>query len=90
MIKIWILHAADTSLVNLLQSSSHLDSKDILTLVSDMLLAGVDTTSYSMSFLLHLIAKHKDVQDKLRDHVFNGNKICRKRMTRDQSYKDNF
>ncbi len=60
------------SLAELLHSSGKLDSKDVLTLVSDMLLAGVDTTSYTMSFLLHLISKHKDVQKKLRIHILNG------------------
>ena len=59
-------------MVSLLQSSTKLDSKDVLTLVSDMLLAGVDTTSYTMSFLLYLLSKHPEVQSKLRSQIRNG------------------
>ncbi len=61
------------SLVELLQDSN-LDKKDILTLVADMLLAGIDTTSYTSSFMFYLLAKHPNVQDKLREQINKGKK----------------
>ena len=53
------------SLVHAYKVGNELNSKDISTLVSDFLLAGIDTSANSMAFLLHEVAKHKDVQDDL-------------------------
>ena len=53
------------SLVHAYEVGNELNSKDIATLVSDFLLAGIDTSANSMSFLLHEVSKHKDVQDDL-------------------------
>ncbi|XP_018371856.1 PREDICTED: cytochrome P450 302a1, mitochondrial-like [Trachymyrmex cornetzi] len=43
-----------------------LDIKDIVGMACDMLLAGVDTTTYSMSFALYHLARNASVQEKLR------------------------
>lgn len=42
-----------------------LDLSDVVGMASDLLLAGVDTTSYSTSFAVYHIARHPDVQEKL-------------------------
>ena len=54
------------SLVHAYEVGNELNSKDIATLVSDFLLAGIDTSANSMAFLLHEVARHKDVQDDLK------------------------
>ena len=46
-------------------SSEHLDIKDSLALAADMLLAGIDTSSYTTGFLFYELAMHKQFQDKL-------------------------
>ena len=56
------------SLVHAYEVGNELNSKDIVTLVSDFLLAGIDTSANSMAFLLHEVAKHKDVQDDLKTY----------------------
>ncbi|XP_043528320.1 cytochrome P450 302a1, mitochondrial [Frieseomelitta varia] len=43
-----------------------LDIKDVVGMACDMLLAGIDTTSYSTAFALYHLARHEDVQEKLR------------------------
>ncbi|XP_031849352.1 cytochrome P450 302a1, mitochondrial [Nomia melanderi] len=46
--------------------NSALDIKDIVGMACDMLLAGVDTTTYSTAFILYHLAKNQDIQQKLR------------------------
>jgi hypothetical protein len=70
--KLLFFFRGEYSLIGLLQSAGKLDEKDTLTLVSDMLLAGIDTTSYTMSFLLFLLSKHQDVQQNLRSQISKG------------------
>jgi len=43
--------------------------EDTVVMVIDMLMAGIDTTSHSTSFLLYLLAKNPDKQEKLRDEI---------------------
>ncbi|XP_018342302.1 PREDICTED: cytochrome P450 302a1, mitochondrial isoform X2 [Trachymyrmex septentrionalis] len=43
-----------------------LDIKDIVGMACDMFLAGVDTTTYSMSFAMYHLARNASVQEKLR------------------------
>ncbi len=76
--------SGSNSLVEMLQESN-LDKKDILTLVADMLLAGIDTTSYTSSFMFYLLAKHQNVQYKLREQIRKGELFS----NRDQSTKTN-
>ena len=66
-----LITTGTNSLVELLQESN-LDKKDILTLVADMLLAGIDTTSYTSSFVIYLLAKHPNVQNNLREQIKKG------------------
>ncbi|XP_011861130.1 PREDICTED: cytochrome P450 302a1, mitochondrial isoform X2 [Vollenhovia emeryi] len=46
-----------------------LDIKDIVGMACDMLLAGMDTTTYSTSFALYHLARNTDVQEKLRSEA---------------------
>ncbi|XP_071640318.1 cytochrome P450 302a1, mitochondrial [Temnothorax longispinosus] len=46
-----------------------LDIKDIVGMACDMLLAGVDTTTYSTSFALYHLARNPAVQEKLRSEA---------------------
>ncbi|XP_065566367.1 cytochrome P450 302a1, mitochondrial-like [Artemia franciscana] len=62
----------DNSPKTLLESwltSSDVDSKDVLAMVCDMLLAGIDTTSYTMGYTLYFLATNKQAQDILRSEV---------------------
>lgn len=43
-----------------------LDIKDIVGMACDMLLAGIDTTSYSTAYILYHLAKNQNIQEKLR------------------------
>ncbi|XP_068235984.1 probable cytochrome P450 49a1 isoform X2 [Palaemon carinicauda] len=48
-----------------------LSRKDVVTLILDMLFAGVDTTSHTIGFTLYLLAKNPNCQAKLQDEVDN-------------------
>ncbi|XP_057367927.1 cytochrome P450 302a1, mitochondrial-like [Daphnia carinata] len=59
---------ADDSQKTLLEvylTSKDLDVKDVITMVADMLLAGIDTSSYTMSFILYHLAKNPLSQEKI-------------------------
>lgn len=62
----------NNSLVSYFKSSSKLCDKDVLSLVGDMILAGIDTSSYSVSFLTYLLSNNPEVQDKLRISIEKG------------------
>nr|QST15057.1 CYP362A4 protein [Diaphanosoma celebensis] len=49
--------------------SRGLSTEDAVVMVMDMLMAGIDTTSHSTSFLMYLLARNPDKQDKLRKEV---------------------
>nr|QST15056.1 CYP362A3 protein [Diaphanosoma celebensis] len=49
--------------------SRGLSTEDAVVMVMDMLMAGIDTTSHSTSFLMYLLARNPDKQDKLREEV---------------------
>ncbi|CAD5110818.1 unnamed protein product [Dimorphilus gyrociliatus] len=53
------------SLLLYLLTSSDLNKNEVLVLVSDFLLAGVDTTAHTIAFALYLLAKNPDKQEKL-------------------------
>ena len=55
-----------------------------MTIVGDMLLAGIDTTSYTMSFLLYLLSQNQNIQKKLRDEI-NTSKFTLKISSQDCS-----
>lgn len=52
-------------------SNPALDTKDIVGMACDMLLAGVDTTTYTMSFLLYHLGQNPRCQEKLRSECIN-------------------
>ena len=43
--------------------------EDTVIMVIDMLMAGIDTTSHSTSFLFYLLAKNPEKQQKLREEI---------------------
>ncbi|XP_015433714.1 PREDICTED: cytochrome P450 302a1, mitochondrial, partial [Dufourea novaeangliae] len=57
------------SLLNAYFENSALDIKDIVGMACDMLLAGIDTTTYSTAFTLYHLAKNQHIQDKLRSEA---------------------
>ncbi|OAD56756.1 hypothetical protein WN48_02992 [Eufriesea mexicana] len=54
------------SFLNAYLENPALDIKDIVGMACDMLLAGIDTTTYSTAFALYHLAKNQDIQNKLR------------------------
>ncbi|KAL6423541.1 hypothetical protein ACFW04_010238 [Cataglyphis niger] len=57
------------SLLEQYLKNENLDIKDIVGMACDMLLAGMDTTTYSTAFALYNLAKNTDVQEKLRSEA---------------------
>ncbi|KAJ8669898.1 hypothetical protein QAD02_001157, partial [Eretmocerus hayati] len=53
------------SLLEIYLSNPALDFKDVIGMGCDMLLAGIDTTSYTSAFALHHLAKNPETQEKL-------------------------
>ncbi len=45
-----------------------LSRKDVFTFFADMLLAGIDTSSYSTGFLLYHLARNKECQVRFCSH----------------------
>ncbi len=43
--------------------------EDTVIMVIDMLMAGIDTTSHSTSFLFYLLARNSEKQEKLREEI---------------------
>lgn len=56
-------------LMDIYLRSKDLDFKDIIGISCDFLLAGMDTTSYTTSFLLYYLALNKEVQNRLWEEV---------------------
>ncbi|XP_046450479.1 cytochrome P450 302a1, mitochondrial-like isoform X1 [Daphnia pulex] len=57
------------TLLEVYLTSKDLDVKDVVTMVSDMLLAGIDTSSYTMSFILYHLARNPLKQEKVYQEV---------------------
>ncbi|XP_055378532.1 cytochrome P450 302a1, mitochondrial [Condylostylus longicornis] len=55
------------SLLDQYLKNPNIDLSDIVGMTADMLLAGIDTTSYSTSFALYHLAKNPESQNKLLD-----------------------
>ena len=50
-----------------------LDVKDVTTLIADMILAGIDTSSYTSGFLLYEVARNHGVAGRIRaEDATNG------------------
>jgi len=44
--------------------------EDTVIMVNDMLITGIETTSNSTSFLFYLLARNPEIQEKLREEIF--------------------
>lgn len=63
-------HYHPASLTNVYKDTdNHLDAKDIVTLIGDFLLAGIDTSANSMAFLLYELAQNPSVQIDLDEEI---------------------
>ncbi|XP_034189588.2 cytochrome P450 302a1, mitochondrial [Osmia lignaria lignaria] len=60
-----------------------LDIKDIVGMACDMLLAGIDTTTYSTAFALYHLARNPSTQDKLRSEAMQLLPECNQPVTAD-------
>ncbi|UYV81845.1 CYP302A1 [Cordylochernes scorpioides] len=61
----------DSLLESMLQLET-VDDKDVFTMIMDMFLAGIDTTSYSIGYLLYNLAIHPEIQEKCRQEVMEA------------------
>ncbi|XP_037784537.1 uncharacterized protein LOC119580457 [Penaeus monodon] len=59
----------EVSLMESLLTTEGLTKKDVVTLILDMLFAGIDTTSHTLGFTLYLLARNPDAQAKLQAEV---------------------
>ncbi|XP_068236277.1 probable cytochrome P450 49a1 [Palaemon carinicauda] len=49
--------------------SPGLSRKDVVTLILDMMVAGIDTTSHTLGFTLYLLARNPECQAKLQEEI---------------------
>nr|XP_045594008.1 probable cytochrome P450 49a1 [Procambarus clarkii] len=64
--------ASDTKELSLMETlllDPGLSRKDVVTLILDMLFAGIDTTSHTIGFTLYLLARNPEVQVRLQKEV---------------------
>ncbi|EEB13546.1 cytochrome P450, putative [Pediculus humanus corporis] len=61
----------EKSLLEYYLTSKEIDKKDIIGMCADILLAGIDTTTFSTSFTLYHLATNKEKQEKLFKESFN-------------------
>ncbi|XP_076242279.1 cytochrome P450 302a1, mitochondrial [Calliopsis andreniformis] len=57
------------SFLNAYLENPALDIKDVVGMACDMLLAGIDTTTYSTAFALYHLAKNQETQERLRSEA---------------------
>jgi cytochrome P450 len=53
----------------LVKDKYNLDLEDILSLTSDFIMAGVDTTSTVLHFILYELGKNQDIQNRLVEEI---------------------
>lgn len=58
-------------LIPFLLSSKQITNDEVGSSIVDTLFAGVDTTSNTMQWMLYLLAKHPDVQNRVREEVMH-------------------
>ncbi|XP_068217928.1 probable cytochrome P450 49a1 isoform X2 [Palaemon carinicauda] len=59
----------ELTLMETLLLTPGLSRKDVVTLMLDMLFAGIDTTSHTIGFTLYLLARHPKCQAKLQEEI---------------------
>ncbi|RWS04458.1 putative cytochrome P450 301a1-like protein [Dinothrombium tinctorium] len=59
----------DASILQLLLMRPDFTPSEAVTMILDMFLAGIDTTSHSTAYTLYFLAKHKDVQAQAREEI---------------------
>lgn len=52
-------------------TSADLDLKDTITAATDLLFAGIDTTSYALSFMLYYLSTHPEIQERLYEEIYS-------------------
>nr|UEN71161.1 cytochrome P450 4AV17 [Meteorus pulchricornis] len=57
------------SLLQLYLNNRNLDVKDVIGMATDMLLAGIDTTTYSIAFALYHLSNSDDAQKKMKQEA---------------------
>nr|UZE89820.1 cytochrome P450 CYP334Q1 [Chrysoperla zastrowi sillemi] len=67
------LSIGPNSLVEALLVKEQLQPEDILTVLVDLMIIGVNTTSHAMAFLLYHLARNPKVQKKLYNEIRNAN-----------------
>lgn len=62
-------------------TSPEVDRKDLFTMILDFVLAGIDTTSITAGFALYYLARHQDIQEKVRKEIINvvGNREIKRK-----------
>ena len=67
-----------------------LDVKDVTTLIADMILAGIDTSSYTSGFLLYEVARNQGVAGRIRaEDAINGSAAAASDRLRTAKYAKN-
>jgi len=61
--------SVDSSLISAYLKNPELDRSDVVGTAADLLLAGIDTTSYASAFLLYHVARHSEVQQRLYEEA---------------------
>ncbi|KAF7994435.1 hypothetical protein HCN44_003907 [Aphidius gifuensis] len=60
---------SEKSLLEIYLKNDNLDFKDIVGMACDMLLAGIDTSAYSLAFALYHLSNNEQVQQKLHEEA---------------------
>ncbi|XP_069133007.1 probable cytochrome P450 CYP44 [Argopecten irradians] len=56
-------------LIPYLMSKTSLSNEQVLVIISEFIFAGVDTTSHHLAFLLYMLGRHPEVQEKLYNEI---------------------
>ncbi|XP_048730635.2 cytochrome P450 302a1, mitochondrial-like [Ostrea edulis] len=56
-------------LIPYLLSKTSLSEREVLTVICEFIFAGVDTTSHHLSFVMYLLGRHPEIQEKLYQEI---------------------